>query len=273
MSSEQEQEQVEQPVDSDKPGVEAIESLEGARKSIKALVKSEHDTIAAALVEYKAGNLPRIGKVRVDSYTMSASLGGAGLLSALIGAGFLIKGKTGLGAAGLGVGAGFGVGAAVTYPIKKEACMFFLRCDCSQTVEIDGQRQKLPLYAKIVMPLKLSDKEFKNECKRQLKKAKDDKKCILATPIEIEIVEEAIKQAAEVASALPIGDGPPILFPSSSSNQADEPKLELLDEGEEKEPLKPAKPVEAGVPAAVETRTTEQIKRDAIGSGVFGAST
>lgn len=268
MSSEQEpvsSSMLEQPVDSDKPGVDAIKSLEGARKSIKKLVKSEHDTIEAALTEYKAGRLPKIGKVRVDSYTMSASLGGAGLLSALIGAGFLVKGKTGLGAAGLGVGAGFGVGAVVTYPIKKEACMFFLRCDCTQAVEVEGQKQELPLYAKIIMPLKLSDREFKKECKRQLKEAKQDKKCILATPIEIEIIEESIKQAADVASSSSNGDG--LSSSSSSGLQQDEEPVPEPVEDQAPEPVKEQEE-EAKKSPAVNELSAEEIKRRDAGYGV-----
>ncbi len=210
------------------------------------------DTIEAALAKYKEKQLPVIGMGKDRGYGMSGGLGAVGLLSLLAGGVALAKGKTALGALGVGVGAGAELGAFTSLPKKVPVVGYFI----AVREDYIGHTT-YPRYVLVKLPQGLGDTMFKERSMAQIRQRIKENAFVTPSMIAVEREEAKKEHADEVASGLDPKqvaqveqdeekeDPPPDQTPASSSSSSAAPPAKSSNDDDD-EPLK--KPVKRKKP-------------------------
>lgn len=178
-----------------------------------------------ALAAYKADKLPVLGMGKDRGYELSGTLGVAGLLGLVAGGIFLAKGKTGLGAVGLGAGAGLEVGAYATLPKKVPIVLYYYAVRDDQYDHVTVTR-----YVVVKLPKKLSDTAFEARSKAQIRQRIGEGAFVVPAPIEVERAAAREEHEKEVQS----NGNPQMPVPDVSSSSGFEAEAE--SEGEIKDP-------------------------------------
>lgn len=242
-----------------------------------------------ALAAYKENELPIVGRGKDRGYELAGTLGVAGVLGFLVGGALLAKGKTALGAVGLGAGAGLEVGAYATLP-KKVPLVGYYYGVRDDVVE----HTKYPRYVFVKLPLKLSDEAFEVRSKAQIRQRIKENDFKVPSPVDIEMAIAREEHKDEVESngspgmSLPPPDNPDdkgmslpppddpdnegmSLSPPDNSDKQSKPdnKGIMSDEGQE-DVLKQKEKASASssLSPAIIDKSSMQIFREHKGSGI-----
>jgi len=231
------------------------------------------DTIEGALTAYKEKKLPVIGMGKNRGYGMSGGLGAVGLLSLLAGGMALAKGKTALGALGVGVGAGAELGAVTSLPKKVPVVGYFIAVREDYIGHTTYARHVL-----VKLPQGLGDTMFKERSMAQIRQRIKENAFVTPSMIAVEREEAKKEHANEVASGLDPAeaaqvkededDDPPAATPDPSSSSSAPPASVSLssssaDDDPSKKDVKPKKKT----PAISELSSAQQ-KAASAGSGI-----
>lgn len=209
-----------------------------------------------ALQYYKEGKLPIIGKGKNRGYELSGTLGVAGVLGFLVGGALLAKGKTALGAVGLGAGAGLEVSAYASLPKKVPIVGYYY-----------GVREDVVGYTRhsryvfVKLPLGLSDEAFEVRSKAQIRQAIKEGTFKIPSPIEI---EEAIARE-EHEDEVDSNASPSMPMPVPEQQEEQEDVLEKKEQEEEGKGS--ASPV---LPSVIDPKSSKEKAAASSSSGVPG---